>query len=42
VALGWLDPDIVRHYQLEVANDVFNGVGTFGLVILPHRTRSVA
>jgi hypothetical protein len=35
-----LDPDIVGHYRLEVANDVFNGVGKFGLVTLPSGTRS--
>jgi hypothetical protein len=39
---GWLDPYIVEHYQLEVANDIFNNVGTSGLVILPHLTRSAA
>jgi hypothetical protein len=27
VALGWLDPHIVGHYQLEIANDIFNGMG---------------
>jgi hypothetical protein len=27
VALGWLDPYIVGYYWLEVANDIFNGVG---------------
>jgi hypothetical protein len=42
VAPGWLDPYIVGHYRLEVANDVFNDVGTPGLVVLPCRTRSAA
>jgi hypothetical protein len=42
VALGWLDPHIVGQYQLELANDVFNGVGTFGLIILPRCARSAA
>jgi hypothetical protein len=32
VILGWLDPYIVEQYRVEVANDIFNGVGTFGLV----------
>jgi hypothetical protein len=36
-----LDPYIVGHYRLEVANDVFNDVGTSGLVVLPCRTCSV-
>jgi hypothetical protein len=27
VALEWLNPYIVGHYRLEVANDVFNGMG---------------
>jgi hypothetical protein len=26
VAPGWLNPYIVGHYRLEVANDIFNGV----------------
>jgi hypothetical protein len=26
VALGWLNPYMVEHYRLEVANDIFNGV----------------
>jgi hypothetical protein len=26
MASCWLDPYIVGHYRLEVANDVFNGV----------------
>jgi hypothetical protein len=42
VAPEWLDLYIVGHYQLEVANDVFNGVGTSRLVILPGRTWSAA
>jgi hypothetical protein len=42
VAPGWLDPYIVGHYGLEVANDVFNGVGASDLIVLPHRTRLVA
>jgi hypothetical protein len=37
-----LDPYIVGHYRLEVADDVFNYVGTFDLVILPHCIRLVA
>jgi hypothetical protein len=37
-----LDPYIVGHYRLEVANDVFNGVGTSGLVILPRHIWSIA
>jgi hypothetical protein len=40
--LGWWDPSTVGHYCLEVANDVFNGVGTSSLVVLPHRTWSTA
>jgi hypothetical protein len=40
VALGWLDPYIVGCYRLEVANDIFNGVGMSGLVVLPCNTRS--
>jgi hypothetical protein len=40
VAQGWLDLYRVGHYRLEVANDVFNGVGTSDLVVLPHRTQS--
>jgi hypothetical protein len=40
VALGWLNPYIVGHYRLEVVNDVFNGMGTSSLVILPRRTRT--
>jgi hypothetical protein len=39
VALGWLDPYIVGHYRLEVENNVFNGVGTSSLIVLPCRTR---
>jgi hypothetical protein len=39
-APGWLDPYIVGHYQLEVANVVFNGVGMSGLVVLPRHTQS--
>jgi hypothetical protein len=42
VAPGWLDPYIVGHYRLEVANDVFNGVGTSDFVVLSHRPQSVA
>jgi hypothetical protein len=42
MAPTWLDPYIVWHYRLEVANDVFNGVGTSGLVVLSRRTRLVA
>jgi hypothetical protein len=42
VALEWLDPYIVGHYWLEVANDVFNSVAMPGLVILRRRTRSAA
>jgi hypothetical protein len=26
VTPGWLNPYIVGHYRLEVANDVFNGM----------------
>jgi hypothetical protein len=37
-----LDPYIVRHYHLEVANDVFNGVGTSDLVVLPRHIRSAS
>jgi hypothetical protein len=37
-----LDPYVLGHYRLGVANDVFNGVGTPGLVVLPCRTRSTA
>jgi hypothetical protein len=40
VVIGWLDPYIVEHYRLEIANDVFNDVGTFGLIALPCRTWS--
>jgi hypothetical protein len=39
-APGWLDPYIVGHYQLEVANVVFNSVGMSGLVVLPCHTQS--
>jgi hypothetical protein len=42
VALGWLTPYTVGHYWLEVANDVFNDMGTSGLVILPSRNGSIA
>jgi hypothetical protein len=42
VAIGWLDPYIVGHYRLEVANDVFNGVKTFNLVVVSRRSRSAA
>jgi hypothetical protein len=42
VAPGWLNPYIVGHYQLEVTNDIFNGVGTLGLVTPPRHTRSAA
>jgi hypothetical protein len=42
VAPGWFDPYIVGHYQLEVANDVFNGMSTSDLVVLPRRTWSAA
>jgi hypothetical protein len=35
VASGWLDPYIVGHSRLEVVNDVFNDMGTSGLVVLP-------
>jgi hypothetical protein len=35
VAPGWLDPYIVGHSRLEVVNDVFNDMGTSGLVVLP-------
>jgi hypothetical protein len=35
-----LDPYIVGHYWLEVANDLFNGIGTSRPVILPHCTWS--
>jgi hypothetical protein len=39
----WLDPYIIGHYRLEVANDVFNDMGTSGLIVLSHRcTRSAA
>jgi hypothetical protein len=37
-----LDPYIVGHYRLEVANDVFNGVGKSHLIVLPRRTRSAS
>jgi hypothetical protein len=40
VASGWLDPYIIGHYQLEVANDVFNNMKTSDLVILSRRPRS--
>jgi hypothetical protein len=42
VAPGWLDPYIVGHYRLEVANNVFNGMGTPDVVVLPRHTRSAA
>jgi hypothetical protein len=29
---GWLDPYIVVHYGLEIANDIFNDVDTPGLI----------
>jgi hypothetical protein len=34
VAPEWLDPYIVGHYQLGIANNVFNGVGMPDHVIL--------
>jgi hypothetical protein len=37
-----LNPYIVVHYRLEVANDVFNNVGASCVVILEGRTRSAA
>jgi hypothetical protein len=35
-----LDPYIVGHYRLEVANDVFNDVGIPGLIVLPRHPQS--
>jgi hypothetical protein len=35
-----LDPYIVGHYRLEVANDVFNDVGMPGLIVLPRHPQS--
>jgi hypothetical protein len=40
VAPGWLDHYTVGRYRLEVANNVFNGVGMSGLVVRPRRPRS--
>jgi hypothetical protein len=31
-----------RDYRLEVANDIFNGLGMPGLVVLPYHARSAA
>jgi hypothetical protein len=42
MAPRWLDPYIVGHYQLEVANDIFNDVELFVPVILSRRPRSAA
>jgi hypothetical protein len=33
VTLGQLNPYVVGHHRSGVANDVFNGVGTPGLVV---------
>jgi hypothetical protein len=38
----WLDPYIVGHYQVEVANDIFNDMELFVLVILSRRPRPAA
>jgi hypothetical protein len=37
VAPGWLDPYIIGHYQLEIANDIFNDVKTSDLIVLSRR-----
>jgi hypothetical protein len=42
VVLRWLNPYTVGHYRLEVANYVFNDMGTSGLVALPRCTRLAA
>jgi hypothetical protein len=41
VVLGWLNPYIIGHYQLEVVNDVFNGM-RYDMSYRPGRTRSAA
>jgi hypothetical protein len=35
VAPGWLKPYTVGHYQVEVANDIFNGMGVSYPIALP-------